>query len=279
MNPSSPLKKRIIIALLVVLSFGIALLGSNNRGTAVTSLGSSCNVAVVRITGSMVVSQKDVPVTVPAEGESAEYTPMTYADGVVEAIETIENNEDMKAILYVVNSDGGTTVAGEYIANAIARSTKPNAAVILERSLSASMMAIAPVQKIFASSYSSVGSLGITMSYFTEVEKNKKDGYSYVSLTSVPKKDVGNPALPASEDDLKYIRSILEEDQKTLVAQVAAARKKPVEQIQSVADGGYISVKKAIEVGLVDELGDKTDAQKYLKTKIGEEVVLCDEEQ
>ncbi len=277
MNTMSPLKKRIIIVLLVLLSFGIALLGSaGEKGAA--ALGTSCNTAVVRITGSMAVSQKDATVTVPAEGESSQYSPVTYADTVVEQIETAEADEDMKAILYIVNSDGGTTVSGEYIANAITRSTKPNAAVILERSLSASMMAIAPIQKIFASTYSSVGSLGITMSYFTEVEKNKKEGYSFVSLTSVPKKEVGNPALPASDDDLKHVRAILEADQQTLVAQVAAGRKKPVEQIQAVADGGYISVKKALEVGLIDALGDITDAKKYLTEKVGEEVVLCEEQ-
>jgi protease-4 len=278
MHPApSSFKKKIIIVALVLLSFGIALLGATGE-TGTSALGKSCNVSVVRITGSMAVSRKDATITVPAEGESSQYTPVTYADTVVELIEAAEADEDMKAILYIVNSDGGTTVSGEYIANAITRSTKPNVAVILERSLSASMMAIAPIQKIFASPYSSVGSIGITMSYFTEVEKNKKEGYSFVSLTSVPRKDVGNPALPASEDDLKYIRSILEEDQKTLVTQVAAARKKPVEQIQAVADGGYISVKKALEVGLVDALGDMTDAKKYLTEKIGEEVVLCEEQ-
>lgn len=102
---------------------------------------------------------------------------------VVKDIEDAEKDDSIKAIIVEIDSYGGSGVAGEEIANALKSAKKPTVALIRGAGDSAAYWAAIGASRIFASKNSDVGSIGVTMSYLDAVEQNKKDGYTYNSLS------------------------------------------------------------------------------------------------
>ena len=114
------------------------------------------------------------------------------SEEVVWSIKSANNDPELKAILLEVDSGGGSPVAGEEIANAIKASKKPVVAFIRDVGASSAYWAISSADRIFASANSDVGSIGVTMSYLSKVEKNKKEGLSYIEINSGKFKEKSN---------------------------------------------------------------------------------------
>ena len=56
---------------------------------------------------------------------------------------------------------------------------------------------------------------------------------------------------------------------------VSVNRKIPMEKIALFSDGSSFLGEKALELGLIDQVGGIHDVKKYLSDKIGEEVEIC----
>ncbi|MEI6843110.1 MAG: S49 family peptidase [bacterium] len=197
------------------------------------------------------------------------------ADTVLSYIRQANDKENIKAILLEVDSGGGSSVAGEEIANALKNSPKETVAVIRQQGASAAYWASTGAKYIFASKNSDVGSIGVTASYLSDVEKNKKAGLTYVDLFVGKYKEMGNPdrVLTQEEKDL-YMRDlniILD----NFVQAVSTNRHLPLTKVRSLADGSSMLGVQAQKAGLIDGIGDVTDAEKYLTNKLGEKAEIC----
>ena len=191
------------------------------------------------------------------------------------AIKNANEDPQIKAILVEVDSSGGSPVAGEEISIAVKNSEKPVIGLIRETGASASYLAISSADKIFASKYSDIGGIGVTMSYLNNVAKNKKDGYVYEQLSAGKYKDTGNPdkALTQEEKDL-FMRDVNIIYQNFMEA-VSQNRNIPLDQVKSFADGSTVLGEKAKELGLIDEIGGQPEVEKYLESVIGEKPEIC----
>jgi len=129
----------------------------------------------------------------------------TSADDVTWVVKNAQDNESIKAIVVEIDSYGGSGEAGEEMMRAFKDSKKPVVAFIREVGLSAAYLAATGAQTIFASKISDVGSIGVTASYLQETEKNKKEGLTYVDLSSGKYKDSGNPSRAISTDEKAII--------------------------------------------------------------------------
>jgi protease-4 len=140
---------------------------------------------------------------------------------------------------------------------------------------SASYLSISGANKIFASKYSDVGSIGVTASYLSRVGKNNKDGYTYEQLSVGKFKDSGDPNKPlTAEEKALFMRdaNIIYDD---FIKTVATNRGLPIAKVKSIADGSTVLGQKAKELGLIDEIGGRVEAEKYVEKKIGEKSVIC----
>lgn len=184
-------------------------------------------------------------------------------------------NEKVKALLVEVDSGGGSPVAGEEVANAISNSEKPVVAIIREVGASASYMAISSADKIFSSKNSTVGGIGVTASYLSNVEKNQKEGYTYEQLIVGKYKDYGSPDKPLTREEkdlfLRDIKIIYD----NFLNLVSKNRNIPLEKITAFADGSTVMGEKAKELGLIDEIGGMLEAEKYLEELIGTKPEIC----
>src|SRR3989344_1171382 len=152
-----------------------------------TVSGGSCNVAIVPIVGDITT----IPYPEGATMDPASQYPIAVADDILYQLHLAENDPNIEGILVRIDSLGGSPVASEILADAIKASPLPIAALILEYGTSGGYLAATGADTIFASSLSDVGSIGITMSYLENVEKNRKEGLRYVPLSSAPFKDYG----------------------------------------------------------------------------------------
>ncbi|MEI6296499.1 MAG: S49 family peptidase [bacterium] len=231
---------------------------------------SSCNVARIKINGDLVEYKY---------GGVEEWTDETVGGDIVGTLEKIEKDPNIYASIIEINSPGGSGVAGEEIAGALKRSTKPTIAVIKDQGTSAAYWAATGAQKIFASEFSDIGSIGITQSFVDNAAKNTKDGYTYNQLTSAKYKDMLSGDRPMTQEEKNMVMSDLKEFHKVFVGAIAKNRNLKYEDVAKLADGSSILPPKALETGIIDAIGGTYEAKQSLAEALGLELSdlnVCD---
>ncbi|MFA6475894.1 MAG: S49 family peptidase [Candidatus Paceibacterota bacterium] len=199
----------------------------------------------------------------------------TSADEVLYIVRQAQSNDDIKAIVVDIDSGGGYPEAGEEMMNAFKQSKKPVIAFIRGQGLSAAYLAATGAQTIFASKFSDIGSIGITGSYLQETEKNKKEGLTYIDLSSGKYKDTGNTGRALTLDEKKLFMRDINIMFSYFVEIVAKNRKIDITKVREIADGSSMLGDAALKAGLIDRIGLYPDVRKYLSEKIGTEAKIC----
>jgi len=231
---------------------------------------STCNVLGINLHGTLLTY-------IPPKNENDSFadTDVVASEEVVSLIRQANEDEQIKAILIEVDSQGGYPVAGEEIANALKGTGKPTIAIIRQSGLSAAYWAISSAEYIFASKNSDVGSIGVTTSYLDNVGKNKKEGNEYVQLSAGKYKDAGNPDKPLTEEERQIFIRDINIVHKNFIADVSANRGIALADVQKIADGSSVLGDQAKTLKLVDEIGGWNEAEKYLEQKIGTKPDIC----
>ena len=252
------------------------------------SSSSSSDLFEVSDTGDSAATEECNVVGVNLHGTLYTYTPpdsdgdsfmgdkdVISSDTVIYYLKEAEKDEGIKAIILEVDSYGGLPVAGEEVADTLKDSQKPTVALIRQTGTSAAYWAATGADKIFASKNSDVGSLGVTMSYLDNINKNQKEGLGFVSLSVGKYKDMANPDKPLTEEEKGLIYRDLNIIHQNFIEAVSVNRKIPLADIQRIADGSSVLGAKAKELHLIDEIGGLIEVEKYLSEKIGEKAEVC----
>lgn len=259
----------IIKALVVLFSIGaviVATVAFFEVGTGVSD--GSCNVAVLPIEGEIW----------PFYGMS--YTPLIVTPEMVEtSMDTIEDDDSIKAVLLEINSPGGLPVASERIANRLRNSPLPTVGLIGDIGASGGYMVAAATDYLIASPMSSVGSIGVTMSYVEQSKQNEEDGLTYVELNTGKFKDAGSPEKPLSDEERAIFQRDLDDLYETFITMVSNYRNIPLEKVRELADGSTMNGVRAQSAGLVDGVGGRPEAKTALAKILNietDEVVFCE---
>lgn len=206
-----------------------------------------------------------------------------YEDGSVSSrditwqIENAESNERINAIILDIDSEGGYVVAAQEIMRALKRSTKPTVALIREIGLSAAYFVSSGADAVFASKYSDVGGIGVTMSYLDNARKNQVEGLTYNHLSTGKFKDTLDPNKPLTYEEKQLLMRDLQIAHDNLVKDIAENRSLDTTKVRTMADGSSMPGEMALGNGLIDQIGGLYEVQKYLEAKIGETAVVCQE--
>lgn len=212
-----------------------------------------CNVAVFPVEGAIL----------PFYG-LAEFSMVTTPEAVESFMDAAEDDPGIEAILIEVNSPGGTPVASERIAERFRASDLPVVGLIGDIGASGGYMVAAATDYLIASPMSDVGSIGVNMSYVEESEKNEEEGLTYVQLTTGKFKDIGSPNRPITDEERELLQADLELVHNAFVDIVSKYRDLPRESVEELADGASMPGARAINVGLVDELGGRAEARSVI---------------
>jgi len=179
------------------------------------------------------------------------------------------------AILLEIDSLGGYPVAGEEVANALKNAKKPTVAVIRQTGDSAAYWATTGADRIFASSLSDVGSIGVSMSYLDNTKKNEVDGLTYNGLSAGKFKDTGDPDKTLTEEEKRLLQRDLDLLHEKFISAVATNRSLDIEKVRILADGSTMLGDAALANGLIDQIGGIPEAESYLRGIVGEDATVC----
>jgi protease IV len=227
-----------------------------------------CNIAVLPIEG----------VILPFTGYD-DYPLVTTPGTVRDFVSGAEADTAIQGILVEINSPGGTPVASEQISSYISESSLPSVSLIGDVGASGGYLVAVSADTVIASAMSDVGSIGVTMSYLESSKKNEEDGLTFVELSSGKFKDAGNPDKPLTEEERALFQEDIDLIHDEFVKQIAAYRGREVWEIEALADGAAMPGLRALEKGLVDQIGGRKEAKEYFSATLGidiDSVVFCE---
>lgn len=197
------------------------------------------------------------------------------ADGVVskdliEEIQKIQKDSLIKAVVFRVNSPGGSAYASEQIWKAMAelKTKKPVVVSMGDYAASGGYYISCCADKIVAEPTTITGSIGIFGMFFTMDELAGKIGLSMDVVKTNELSDLGNTMRPMSAAEKMKIQAYVNRGYDLFVKRCADGRKMEDEDIRKIAEGRVWTGQKAKELGLVDEIGGLNKAIQ-LAAKLG----------
>ncbi len=250
---------------------GISDSSDTSSSTASTYDNPDCNTYGVKIRGDLVTYNSNDSFN----DQGNLILDQTSAGDVVSIVKDAQDKDNIKAIVVEINSSGGSGEAGQEIMQAFKDSKKPVVAFIRDRGLSASYLAATGAQTIFASQFSDVGSIGVTMSYLQKSIKDRTDGLTYIDLSSGKYKDSGNPSRPLTDDEKSLFMRDVNIGYNLFMNFVSQNRNLSIEKVKALADGSSVMGETALKDGLIDKIGLLPDVEKYMSEKIGTDTNIC----
>jgi protease-4 len=172
-------------------------------------------------------------------------------------------DKTIKAIVFRVNSGGGSALASETIWRelSLAKKEKPVVVSFGDVAASGGYYISCAADSIFASPTTITGSIGV-FGIIPNMEgffKNKL-GVTFDGVKTAPYADLGAIYRPMNETEKKFVQESIDQIYLSFKQRVAEGRKISIEFVDSIAQGRVWSGYKGIEHGLVDKFGGLQDA-------------------
>lgn len=167
--------------------------------------------------------------------------------------------KDIKAVVLRVNSGGGYCGSSEMMFRAIENlnKVKPVFALIENVCASGAFMTTVAATKIFAMESSVIGSIGVLMEMFNFKRLMDNWNVDYDCLTKGEFKSVGNTFTERiSDKQKKYLLNVQDGIYDSFIEIVAEKRKLKKASYKTWAEGKIFNGIQAVELGLVDQIGD-----------------------
>ena len=200
-----------------------------------------------------------------AEGEIVDENSYSdiYGTKYAELIRKERKDSTVKAIVFRVNSPGGSAMMSDLIWREIKLTTEVKPVVVSMGNYAASggYYISAPATKIFAEPVTITGSIGVfgMMPQAKELIENKLL-LNFETVSTNKHSDMGSVVRPVTEEEKEYMQKGIEKVYSEFVNKVADGRRMTFEGVDEIAQGRVWSGADAIKIGLVDELGGLTDA-------------------
>jgi protease-4 len=183
----------------------------------------------------------------------------------VEALERLEKSQAAAVILHI-NSPGGTTAGSEQLYDSIVRLKAKKPVVVVVEGLAASGGYIAAIgaDHIVARQSSLVGSIGVLFQFPNFTELLKTVGVKVEEVKSSPLKAAPNGFEPTSPEARAALDSLVKDSYAWFRGLVKERRGMDEALLEKVADGRVFTGRQALELKLVDQLGDEKAAVAWL---------------
>lgn len=188
------------------------------------------------------------------------------SDSFLEELSKLENNPNIKGVLLVIDSPGGTIPPSVEISEAVKRirSKKPIVVYAQGSMASGSYLAGVWADRIIANKGALVGSIGVILNGVDVSELAEKLGIKTQILKAGIYKEAGTFMRPWNEQEEEMLKGLIKEQYEMFVSEVATARNLEITKEGEFAQGRVFSASNALKLGLVDSIGSIYEAQKTL---------------
>jgi len=183
----------------------------------------------------------------------------------------LRDRRRVKGVLLDISSGGGESISSEDFFLAVKRldAVKPVVASIGSIGASGAYMAALGARRIFAYPESAVGSIGVIFPHVAARDLLRRIGISVELLHVGVHKDAYQGYRPLTEEERSKLQAVVQESYDSFVGLVARERKRPLEEIRALATGEFWSGARAMQLGLVDAIGDHETALEDLARLTG----------
>ena len=228
------------LGVILLLSFGSKMVSSGFTSNYASSRG---NIGIVEINGMILSSKK-----------------------IIQNIKTFRDDDSIKAIILRIDSPGGGIAPSHEIYREVIKTRRDKKIITSMGSVAASggYYIASATNKIIANAGTLTGSIGVIMEYANIEEIAKKIGISPVVIKSCKFKDIGSPLRELNDSERKILQDLVNELHLQFVNDAAKARGIDVETMLKLADGRVYTGQKALDLNLIDRLGNLDDAVQWV---------------
>ncbi|MDR2815337.1 MAG: signal peptide peptidase SppA [Proteiniphilum sp.] len=176
---------------------------------------------------------------------------------MVDQIEKLRKDKEIKAVVFRINSRGGSAFASEQIWKAVTglKAEKPVVVSMGDVAASGGYYIACNADKIVAQPTTLTGSIGIFGAIPSFAGTAKKLGISTDEVKTNEFSDFGNIVRPFNEREKQLLQSMIERGYDLFLTRCAEGRNMPKDSMALYAEGRVWTGNQAKEIGLVDELG------------------------
>jgi protease-4 len=177
---------------------------------------------------------------------------------IVELAARLRDARRVPAVVVDIDSPGGSASASDDLFLAFERlgRAKPLVASIRGSGASGAYLAAMAARRVLANPNAIVGSIGV-ISAGPRLPRLLERAGVRVSVTKAGRlKEMGAPWRDEDEEERAKEQELVDAIYEAFVERVAAARRMPVERVRELATGEVWLGRRALELGLVDEIGD-----------------------
>lgn len=194
------------------------------------------------------------------------------SEGLSRTIRKARRDSSIKAIVFRINSPGGSALASEVIWREVDLAAKVKPVIVSMGDVAASggYYIAAPATTIMANPTTITGSIGVFGLFFNlQKALDNKLGITVDVVKTNDHADFFSVYRPMTAEEKAVGQMFIEQTYQTFIGHVSAGRGIPVEQVDAIGQGRVWSGVNAKDIKLVDEFGGLTDAIKLAAEKAG----------
>ncbi len=228
--------------------------------------------------------EEDITVKVP-------YIATLYVNGLITQVQTdtfgipigyqhkwtIKKIDDLMAdynnrglILFIDSPGGGIYESDELylkLNDYKEKTGRPVYAVMGSMATSGGYYISTPADKIIANRNTLTGSIGVTIGTFYDIsEFLERYGIKTVTITAGENKAMGNMVKPLTDEQKEIFQSLVDNAYEQFINIVSKEREIELGQVKKLSDGRIYTAKQAIDLQLVDDIGNLEYAVEDMKT-------------
>ncbi len=172
-------------------------------------------------------------------------------------------DSNIKAVVLRINSGGGSSMASDVIWREVSliKKVKPMIVSMGDYGASGGYYIASPADSIFAQPNTLTGSIGVFSIYGNVAGlMNNKLGISFDGVKTSPSADFGSLNRPMTAREKQVAQAGVDNTYNTFKTRVSEGRKIAMANVDSLAQGRIWSGRQALQLHLIDKLGNLQDA-------------------
>lgn len=186
------------------------------------------------------------------------------SETIIEAIDAIANDDEIKALILRIDSPGGSALASDDIWRSLmslkGNTKKPIVVSMSNYAASGGYWIATAGDKILADKFTLTGSIGVIFGKYTYDGLLKNIGANVEVISRGKHAAMFNPLNKFTPDEVLKINRMLTESYTTFLNRVSSSRKMEIKEVDNIAQGRVWTGKEAFNNQLVDQIGGIDEA-------------------
>lgn len=187
---------------------------------------------------------------------------ISESDEIILHIHQHRDNPSVKAVVLRIDSPGGGVAPVQEIYTELKKLNKPIIASMGNSAASGGYYLACAAREIFANPGTLTGSIGAVMQFMKMKDLYKKVGIEYQIVKSGRYKDIGSSQRDMTAEERDLLQKTIDDIRSQFIQAIFENRQShlTIDEITEIADGRIFSGRQALELKLIDRLGNLPDA-------------------